>query len=52
MEGWLGVIKAINSSKLARVTIDYPNSADKLWSLDITKTMQLSRTNLEKKLKS
>ena len=36
--GWLGVIKAINSSKLARVTIDYPNSADKLWSLDITKT--------------
>ncbi len=36
--GWLGVIKTINSSKLARVTIDYPNSADKLWSLDITKT--------------
>jgi hypothetical protein len=36
--GWLGVIKPINSSKLARVTIDYPNSADKLWSLDITKT--------------
>jgi len=36
--GWLGVIKAINSSKLARVIIDYPNSADNLWSLDITKT--------------
>ena len=36
--GWLGVAKAINSSKLARVTIDYPNSADNLWSLDITKT--------------
>lgn len=36
--GWLGVIKTINSAKLARVTIDYPNSADKLWSLDITKT--------------
>lgn len=36
--GWLGVIKPINSSKLARVTIDYPNSADNLWSLDITKT--------------
>lgn len=36
--GWLGVIKPINSSKLARVTIDYPNSADKLWTLDITKT--------------
>lgn len=36
--GWLGVIKPINSSKLARVTIDYPNSADKLWNLDITKT--------------
>jgi Histidine kinase-, DNA gyrase B-, and HSP90-like ATPase len=36
--GWLGVTKSINSSKLARVTIDYPNSADNLWSLDITKT--------------
>lgn len=36
--GWLGVIKPINSSKLARVIIDYPNSADNLWSLDITKT--------------
>ena len=36
--GWLGVIKPINSSKLARVMIDYPNSADNLWSLDITKT--------------
>jgi hypothetical protein len=36
--GWLGVIKPINASKLARVTIDYPNSADNLWSLDITKT--------------
>jgi hypothetical protein len=36
--GWLGVIRPINSSKLARVSIDYPNSADHLWSLDITKT--------------
>jgi DNA-directed RNA polymerase subunit N (RpoN/RPB10) len=36
--GWLGTIKPMNSSKLARVTIDYPNSADNLWSLDITKT--------------
>ena len=36
--GWLGVIRPINSSKLARVTIDYPNSADNLWNLDITKT--------------
>ena len=36
--GWLGVIKPINSSKLARVVIDYPNSADNLWNLDITKT--------------
>jgi hypothetical protein len=36
--GWLGLVKPTNSSKLARVIIDYPNSADKLWSLDITKT--------------
>ena len=36
--GWLGVLKAGNSAKLARVTIDYPNNADTIWSLDITKT--------------
>lgn len=36
--GWLGVLKNGNSAKLARVTIDYPNDADSLWSLDITKT--------------
>ena len=36
--GWLGVLKAGNSAKLARVTIDYPNNADTVWSLDITKT--------------
>ena len=36
--GWLGVLKRGNSAKLARVVIDYPNDADSLWSLDITKT--------------
>jgi hypothetical protein len=36
--GWLGIIKPNNSTKLARVVIDYPNSADHLWNLDITKT--------------
>ena len=36
--GWLGVLRSGNSAKLARVTIDYPNNADSLWSLDITKT--------------
>lgn len=36
--GWLGVIKQSNSAKLARVVLDYPNDADELWSLDITKT--------------
>lgn len=36
--GWLGVINKGNSAKLARVVIDYPNNADDLWSLDITKT--------------
>ena len=36
--GWLGVLKRGNSAKLARVVIDYPNNADSLWSLDITKT--------------
>lgn len=35
---WLGMHKATSSSKLARVVIDYPNNADTLWSLDITKT--------------
>ena len=36
--GWLGLINKGNASKLARVVIDYPNNADNLWSLDITKT--------------
>lgn len=36
--GWLGLLKSSNASKLARVIIDYPNDADSLWSLDITKT--------------
>jgi hypothetical protein len=36
--GWLGLLKQNNASKLARVIIDYPNDADSLWSLDITKT--------------
>lgn len=36
--GWLGLLKKGNAAKLARVVIDYPNDADALWSLDITKT--------------
>ncbi|MCA6075600.1 ATP-binding protein [Fulvivirga sedimenti] len=36
--GWLGLIRNANAAKLARVVIDYPNNADHLWSLDITKT--------------
>lgn len=36
--GWLGLAKANNGTKLARVTIDFPNSADEKWQLDITKT--------------
>ena len=36
--GWLGLINKGNSAKLARVVIDYPNDADSLWNLDITKT--------------
>jgi hypothetical protein len=36
--GWLGLLNKGNSAKLARVVIDYPNDADTLWSLDITKT--------------
>jgi hypothetical protein len=36
--GWLGLLKEGNGSKLARVIIDYPNDADTMWSLDITKT--------------
>ncbi|MFC2148759.1 ATP-binding protein [Bacteroidota bacterium] len=36
--GWLGLVRQANAAKLARVTIDYPNNADHLWSLDITKT--------------
>jgi hypothetical protein len=36
--GWLGLISKGNSAKLARVVIDYPNDADSLWSLDVTKT--------------
>lgn len=36
--GWLGLEKIRTSSRLARVEMEYPNSADELWSLDITKT--------------
>lgn len=36
--GWFGILKKSNSAKLARVTIEYSNDADSLWSLDITKT--------------
>ena len=36
--GWLGLIKKGIAAKLARVVIDYPNDADELWSLDVTKT--------------
>ena len=36
--GWFGLLKKGNAAKLARVVIDYPNDADELWSLDITKT--------------
>ncbi len=36
--GWLGLIRSGNHSKLARVTIDFPNNADSSWSLDIKKT--------------
>jgi hypothetical protein len=36
--GWLGIEKIRTSSRLARVEMEYPNSADELWSLDITKT--------------
>ena len=36
--GWLGLLKKGNAAKFARVVIDYPNDADALWSLDITKT--------------
>lgn len=36
--GWLSQVRPTNSAKLSRVVIDYPNNADHLWSLDITKT--------------
>ena len=36
--GWFGLLRKGNAAKLARVVIDYPNDADALWSLDITKT--------------
>lgn len=36
--GWLGLAKASNGTKLARITIDFPNHADDQWQLDITKT--------------
>ena len=36
--GWLGLLKKGNAAKLARVVINYPNNADQMWSLDITKT--------------
>ena len=34
----MGLINKGNAAKLARVVINYPNNADHLWSLDITKT--------------
>ena len=45
--GWLGLIRSGNHSKLARVTIDFPNNADSSWSLDIKKT-SATILNLEK----
>lgn len=36
--GWLGLVQPTNNAKLSRVVVDYPNNADHLWSLDITKT--------------
>ena len=36
--GWFELIKQSNSSKLARITIDYPNKSDKIWNTDVTKT--------------
>ena len=41
-----------NAAKLARVVIDYPNDADELWSLDITKQMPPFHMNLNEKSKS
>jgi hypothetical protein len=43
--GWLGIKPVV---KLARVTIDYQNSADKMWNLDITKQMQSFHMNLKR----
>jgi hypothetical protein len=36
--GWPELTKHTNSSKLARIVIDIPNTSDELWSLEITKT--------------
>ncbi len=36
--GWFNIIKQSNASKLARVTINYPNKSDHIWNTDITKT--------------
>ena len=36
--GWFELIKQSNASKLARITIDYPNKSDEIWNTDVTKT--------------
>jgi hypothetical protein len=50
--GWLGVLKRGNSAKLARVIIDYPNNADSMWSLDITKTNATIPYEFKKEIQS
>ena len=48
---WLGVLRGGDSAKLARVTIEYPNDADEIWSLDITKTKAKIPFQFEKEIK-
>ena len=50
--GWLGLLKKGNAAKLARVVIDYPNDADALWSLDITKTNASIPFEFKREIKS
>lgn len=49
--GWLGLLRKGTTSKLARVTINYPNTADSEWSLDITKTKATAPFEFKKKIK-
>ena len=49
--GWLGLLRKGTTSKLARVTINYPNTADSEWSLDITKTKATAPYEFKKKIK-